>query len=194
MKKNIRWITETAVLMALLICLQWLGSNIPTPLVKQLITGTCVNCVLAIAALYSGTGSSMTIALISPILAFFVGISQPITVIPIMAGNACYVLLLRLISGNSGNTFWRQPVALAVAAGAKFAVLYILVVKTICGFASGLFMGKMIGDQMLLGPKMLQPKNLPLMFSWPQLVTAICGGIIALCILPVLRKALHKDS
>lgn len=33
---------------------------------------------------------------------------------------------------------------------------------------------------------------LPATFSWPQLVTALIGGGIALLIVPVLRKALHK--
>jgi hypothetical protein len=35
-------------------------------------------------------------------------------------------------------------------------------------------------------------KMLPTMFAWPQLVTALTGGVIALAIVPVLRKALHK--
>ena len=43
MNKNIRWITQTAVMLALLICLQWVGSFVPDQLTKQLITGTCVN-------------------------------------------------------------------------------------------------------------------------------------------------------
>lgn len=193
MNRKIRWITETAVLLALLICLQWMGSMIPNQLVKQLITGTCVNCVLAVAALYAGYGSGLTVALISPVLAFFVGISQPITVAPIMAGNACYVLLLRLLAGKTGKPFWRQPVALTVAASVKFAVLYILVVKLICGLAADAFLGKKLGSQVLLAPPMLQPDKLPLMFAWPQLVTALCGGIIALCIVPILRKALRKQ-
>lgn len=190
MKKPIRWITETAVLLALLICLQWVGSFVPNQLVKQLITGTMVNCVLAVAALYAGYGSSITIAVVSPVFAFLLGIApQIITVLPIMVGNVCYVVLLRLIAG-SGRPFWKQPVGLAVAASVKFGVLYLLVVKVICGVAAGDLLGQKIGDKMLLAEPML--KMLPVMFSWPQLVTAVSGGIIALAITPVLRKALHK--
>lgn len=191
MKKTIRWITETAVLLALLICLQWVGSMIPNQLVKQLITGTMVNCVLAVAALYAGYGSSITIALISPVFAFLLGIApQIITVLPIMVGNVCYVVLLRCIAGKNGKPFWKQPVALAAAAAVKFAVLYVLVVKIICGVAAGALLGQKVGDTVLLAEPML--KMLPVMFSWPQLVTAVSGGIIALAITPVLRKALHK--
>lgn len=191
MKKSIRWITETAVLLALLVCLQWVGSLIPNQLVKQLVTGTMVNCVLAVAALYAGYGSSITIAVVSPVFAFLLGIApQIITVLPIMAGNVCYVVLLRLIYGNTGRPFWKQPVALAAAATGKFLVLYVLVVKVICGVAAGDLLGQKLGNKMLLAEPML--KMLPVMFSWPQLVTAVSGGIIALAITPVLRKALHK--
>jgi len=42
----------------------------------------------------------------------------------------------------------------------------------------------------VLAPPMLQ--LLPTMFAWPQLVTALAGGTIALLIVPTLRKALHK--
>ena len=191
MKKSIRWITETAVLLALLVCLQWVGSMIPNQLVKQLVTGTMVNCVLAVAALYAGYGSSITIAVVSPVFSFLLGIApQIITVLPIMAGNVCYVVLLRLIYGNTGRPFWKQPVALAAAATGKFLVLYVLVVKVICGVAAGDLLGQKLGNKMLLAEPML--KMLPVMFSWPQLVTAVSGGIIALAITPVLRKALHK--
>lgn len=191
MNGKIRWITETAVLLALLICLQWLGSMIPSQMIKQLITGTCVNCVLAVAAFYAGYGSGLTIALISPVFAYLLGIAPNfITVLPIMAGNACYVVLLRLIAGKSGKPFWKQPVALSVAASAKFAVLYLLVVKVICGFAADALLGKKVGDVVVLAPPML--KMLPAMFAWPQLITAISGGIIAIAITPVLRKAIRK--
>ena len=191
MNKTIRWITETAVLLALLICLQWVGSMIPAPLVKQLITGTMVNCVLAVAALYAGYGSSVAIALVSPVFAYLLGIApQIITVLPIMAGNVCYVILLRIVAGKTGKPFWRQPVALAAAATVKFAVLYVLVVKIVCGVAAGNLLGQKMGNAVLLAEPML--KMLPVMFSWPQLVTALCGGAIALAITPVLRKTLKK--
>lgn len=191
MHKKIRWMTETAVLLALLICLQWMGSMIPNQLIKQLITGTCVNCVLAVSALYAGYGSGVTVALISPVFAYLLGIAPNfITVLPIMVGNVCYVVLLRLIAGKSGKPFWKQPVALTVAASVKFAVLYLLVVKIICGVASKALLGKKMGDVVVLAPPML--KMLPTMFAWPQLITAISGGIIAIAIVPVLRKALRK--
>ena len=69
-------------------------------------------------------------------------------------------------------------------------MLYVLVVKIVCGVAAGVLLGQKLGDQVLLAEPML--KMLPVMFSWPQLVTALSGGIIALAITPALRKALKK--
>jgi uncharacterized membrane protein YeaQ/YmgE (transglycosylase-associated protein family) len=72
----------------------------------------------------------------------------------------------------------------------SFGVLYLLVVKVICGLASGALLGKKLGEVVVLAPPML--KMLPTMFAWPQLFTALIGGAVALLITPVLRKALHK--
>lgn len=190
MNKKIRWVTETAVMLALLICLQWAGSLVPNQMVKQLITGSFVNCVLAVTVLLAGMSSGITVAVISPVCAYLFGIAPNfITVGPIMLGNVCYVVLLRLILGT-GKPVWKQPVALAAAAAVKFGVLYVLVVEVICGIASGALLGQKLGETVLLAPPML--KMLPTMFTWPQLITALTGGVIALLILPVLRKALHK--
>ena len=191
MSKRIRWITETAVMLALLVALQWVGSFVPEQMTKQLITGTMVNCVLAVTVLVAGLSSGITVALISPVCAFVFGIAPNfITVLPIMVGNCCYVALLYFIIGKARKFSWQQPVALVSAAAVKFGMLYLLVVKVICGMASPALLGKKIGDIVVLAPPML--KMLPTMFAWPQLVTALTGGAIALAIVPVLRKALHK--
>lgn len=188
MNQKIRRLTETAVMLALLICLQWAGSLVPDQLTKQLITGTCVNCVLAVTVLLVGMPSGITVAVISPVCAFLLGIAPNfITVAPIMLGNTCFVVLLGLIYGKS---VWRAPVAVAMAAAVKFGVLYVLVVKIICGVASGALLGKKLGDTVLLAPPML--KMLPTMFAWPQLVTALAGGALALLVMPILCKALKR--
>ena len=186
MRKKIRWITETAVMLALLVALQAL-----TKPMGQLVTGSCVNAVLAMASLLLGMSSGITVALISPVFAFLLGIAPNfVTVLPIMLGNVCYVVLLTLIAGKSRKAVWRQGAALAAASVVKFSVLYLLVVKLICGVAADALLGKEIGDIVVLAPPML--KLLPTMFAWPQLFTALIGGAVALLIVPVLRKALKK--
>ncbi len=188
MNKKVLWITETAIMLALLVTLQAL-----TKPAGQLVTGSCVNTVLAISALTGGLGCGLTVAFISPILAFLLGIAPQIVTVPaIMAGNAVFVALLYLLADRSGKNLVKQGIAWVVAAVAKFGVLYLLVVKLICGVASGSLLGKKIGETVVLAPPMLE--KLPTMFAWPQLITALIGGAIALLIAPVIRKALHKKD
>lgn len=181
MNKKIRWITETAVLLALLVTLQAL-----TKPAGQLVTGSCVNAVLAIAALFAGVGSGITVALISPVLAYLLGIAPQILTVPaIMVGNSVYVLLLYFIAGKNGKNIVRQLLAWLAAAAAKFAALYAIVVWVICGVLSE----SLLASGMLKAPML---KALPATFSWPQLFTALIGGAVALLIAPALRKALRK--
>lgn len=188
MNKKVLWITETAIMLALLICLQWLGGLVVEPLAKQLITGSLVNCVLAVTVLVAGRNSGIAVALISPVFAWLLQIAKVITAVPvIMVGNLCYVLLLWLIVGKA---VWRKPVALVSAAVAKFGVLYLLGVKLLGGVLFGSLQGKMLAGESLMDAKVL--KQLGNMFAWPQLATALIGGTLALLIVPTLRKALHK--
>ena len=181
MSKKIRWITETAIMLALLVTLQAL-----TKPMGQLVTGSCVNTVLAVSALVGGLGSGITVALISPVLAFLLGIAPQILTVPaIMAGNTVYVVLLYVLADRSGKNLGKQLAAWLIAAVAKFAALYFIVVKLICGvMAPSLLAAGTLKEPML--------KALPATFSWPQLITALIGGAVALAIVPVLRKALHK--
>lgn len=183
MNQKTLWITRTAAMLALLIALQWVTSYIPKP-VQQYVTGSCVNAVLAVTALICGMGSGLTVALLSPVFAYLFGIAPNLVTAPaIMAGNAVFVVLLKLIYGKQ---LWRQVLSWLAAAAAKFAVLYLLVVVVACGF---------LADQLIAFGVMKTPmlKMLPATFSWPQLVTALVGGAVALLILPGLKKALKHS-
>ena len=182
MKKRLLWITQTAVMLALLLVLQVL-----TKPMGQLVTGTCVNLILAVTALAAGPASGMTVALISPVLAFVLGIAPQVLTVPaIMAGNTVYVVLLSLLAGKDRKNLTRQICAWLLAAVAKFVVIYGIVVGLICG---------VLADKLIsagtLKPPMLQV--LSASFSWPQLVTALIGGGLALMIAPILRKTLEKS-
>ena len=181
MNEKIRWITETAIMLALLVTLQAL-----TKPMGQLVTGSCVNAVLAISALVGGLASGITVAVISPVLAFLLGIAPQILTVPaIMVGNTVYVVLLSLLADPSGKNLVKQAIAWIVAAAAKFACLYVIVTKLICGvMAPGLLAAGTLKEPML--------KALPATFSWPQLFTALIGGAVALVIVPAVKKALHK--
>lgn len=181
MHKKIRWITETAVMLALLVTLQAV-----TKAMGQLVTGSFVNAVLAVTVLVAGLYSGMVVALISPILAYLLGIAPQILTVPaIMVGNAVFIVLLYFIAGRDNKKFLRQIIAWVSAAVAKFAALYAIVVWLICG----VFSEKLLTSGMLKAPML---KALPATFSWPQLFTALIGGAVALAIVPVIRKALRK--
>lgn len=177
MHKKLRWITETAIMLALLVTLQALTKGF-----GQLVTGSCVNAILAVSTLVGGLTCGLTVALLSPILAFLLGISSAVITVPaIMAGNAVFVVLLALLY----KKYLYGIPALVAAAAAKFAALYVIVVWLICGvFAEDLLASGIMKAPML--------KMLPATFSWPQLFTALIGGSIALLIVPSLRKALRK--
>ncbi len=172
--KRVLYITETAAMTALLIILQ----SVTKP-AGQYVTGTCVNAVLAVSVLAVGLWSGITVALLSPVFAFLLGIGPqlfPITP-SIMVGNLVFVLLLCLLAGGKDLPVWRRGVAWIAAAEAKFAVLYVLVVKILC---------------VVLTLPEKQVATFTVMFSYPQLVTALAGGGIALLLTPVLRRALKR--
>lgn len=178
MGKKIRFITETAVMLALLIALQTL-----TKPMGQLVTGSCVNAVLAVTALVAGVYSGLTVAAISPVLAYLLGIAPQILTVPaIMVGNTVFVLVLHFVSDKN---LVRKLAAWVAAAAAKFAALYAIVVWLICG----VFAEKLLASGALKAPML---KALPVSFGVTQLVTALVGGAVALLIASTLRKALHK--
>ena len=180
MKSKALWLTQTAVMMAALITLQAL-----TKPLGQIVTGSCVNAILAVTVLLVGMSSGITVAMLSPIFAFALGIAPQVLTVPaIMIGNTVFVVLLRLISGDL-KTIWKSAVALLVAAVCKFQVLYILVTFVICGL-----LAEQLLAQGLLKTPMLTA--LPVTFSFPQLITALIGGTLAMLIVPLLKKALHK--
>ena len=182
MNKRVRWIARTGVLLAVLIALQT-----ATKPLGQLITGSCVNAVLAVAVLFGGLASGITVALISPVLAFLLGIAPSVVTVPaIMLGNLTFVLVLNLAD-------WRRPgltvprvIMWPIAAAAKFGVLYLVVSKVICGVLTD----RLMAAGVLKAPML---KALPVTFGIPQLITALIGGAVGIILFIPLRKAIRMD-
>ncbi|MCL1890273.1 MAG: hypothetical protein FWF99_07235 [Desulfovibrionaceae bacterium] len=174
MKARILWVTRTAVFIALLIVLQY----VTVPLGNTLVTGAVVNLILIVAVMTCGIWSGLTVALTSPLLAFFFGIGAVFfPVVPfVMAGNAILVTLWHHI-GRLNIKGWLIPhmMALAAAAGAKCLWLYFGIVR----FAV---------------PVLDFPKALVAAFGVSQLITACTGGALAIFVLPVLRKAVFRQT
>lgn len=177
-KQRILWITRTAIFIALLIVLQLATA----PLGNPLVTGSIVNFLLIVSVMTCGIASGLSVAVISPIMAKFLGIGPFWSLIPfIVAGNIVLILLWHAIGNvKMGRKLFAHIMALIVAAIAKFMVLYIGIVK--------------IAIPVMLKLPDQQAMVISNMFSVSQLITATVGGAVALMILPVLKKATNTHE
>ncbi|HWR61689.1 MAG TPA: ECF transporter S component [Clostridia bacterium] len=130
----------------------------------QYVTGTGINAVLVTAVGTCGLPWAAAIGLLTPALAVLLGVQPPATVVLvpfIMAGNIVYAALFSII--RKKNEFF----GVLAAAFAKFILLYT---------AANIIVTKL-------------PAPIKLAFSFPQLITALAGGIIAITIMKALKKA-----
>ena len=174
MRNKILWITRTAVMVALLITLQWATSGL-----GQFVTGSCVNAVLVVATLAAGIWSGVAVAVLSPFCAFLLGIGPKlIQIVPAIAlGNMVLVLLAAWLLSGKALSWWRKVLGVAASAIAKFLLLYLAVVQVVI---------PLMGEAL----KQKQIETFTAMFSWPQLVTALIGTTVAVLIVPLIRKAI----
>ena len=178
-KTNVAWLTRTAMLIALLITLQWATAGTQA-FAGQYITGSLVNCVLAISASFGGIACGIVVAALSPFFAFLLGIGPKLLpIVPCIAlGNVALVLVIAFVSKQR---VWRRWLGVVLGAAAKFVTLYLLVVQIAL---------PLMGDKL----KAPQVQTFSVMFSWPQLITALLGGSLAMFLLPILYKATKKPE
>ena len=137
---------------------------------QQLITGTIINACLLITVVLLGQVESTLIGFLPSLVALSSGL-LPLALAPavpyIMVSNALYIYFFSKIYKHHLLT------ATLVAAGIKFAFLT---------FSSGVILHRL-----------LQPAQLSkviTMLSWPQLITSISGGILAIIVLRLGQKHL----
>ena len=179
-RKNVLWITRTALLIALLVTVQFATA----PLGNQFVTGSAVNLMLIVSVLTCGSATGLTVAALSPLFASLVGIGPAFPpLIPFIAiGNVAFVaawILFGLLNKTEKSGIWHKIVSIlaAVAAAAvKFAALYGGIV--------------LLAIPYILGLNEKQSAVLSLSFSYPQLITATIGGVIALAVVPPVKKAI----
>ena len=187
MKSNIRtrtlWVTRTAVFTALLLMGQFLTASFG----NQYLTGSIVNLVLIVSVMTCGLATGLTVAVLSPIFSVVIGIGAAFPpLIPFqIAGNISIVLIWFLLdrlskpdSGKVRKLFYY--IAPAVGAVVKFFVLYIGVV--------------LIAVPYIFGLPEAQSVAMSIIFSYPQLITAFTGGVVAIIIIPPVRKALKLGN
>lgn len=178
-KGTVRFVTFGAMGVALVVAAQWLGNLLPAGAViagpfavKQLVTGSLVNCILFVWADRVGVWNAVTVGILSAVLASVIGVGpQVLPLVPLIAcGNALLVIVYRLA---------KDKMKLPGIAG----VISAAAVK--CGFL-WLTVPLLLGALTSVPEK--QVKALSVMFSWPQGLTALIGGLLALIIIPRLKK------
>ena len=183
MNKKTLWITRGAAAIAMIILVQLATKSLG----QQLITGSLVNLILALSTLLFGWSIGAAAAVVSPFLAFLLGINAQIVVVPTIAvGNLTYVFVIALLIKLLGTTrfgkdqrlseFIRSLIAVVAGALCKFVIQYLLIVKWIA-------------------PAFLPAKAQAVMavnFGIIQFFTACIGGILACVICPFIRKGLNS--
>jgi len=164
-------ITSTLVIRreAILTFMVLLGIAIAAPLVKQqYITGTIVNATLLIGTAWLGVREGLLIGLIPSSIALATGMLNPALapMLPfIILSNAILVLTFSYLSKFN---YWLGAVSAALL---KFGFLY---------GTSSIVTGLLLDER--LAPSVAN------MMSWPQLVTALAGGIVAFGTIKLLKR------
>lgn len=183
---NTNWLVKTAAGIALIIIAQLIGKMIPSIAVifgpfsvSQLITGSLVNFILLSMTILVDAKSGVTVGILSSVFATILGIGPifPIITPAIALANAVIVVVFALIYKKENKKI--IYLALVAAALAKFAFLSVTVP----------FLLNYIPDI-----KAPQVKMLTVMFSWPQLITAVCGGILAIICYPLIKKGTEQNK
>ena len=182
MNRQAQVITRTGLCIALVVVLQFLSSmalgSLP-PLAKQLVTGSLVNLMLAVSVVFIGMWPGVAVGILSSIVATLLGIGPVFPIItPFIAlSNAIYVVILAFFFRKDGASLVNKLVGLALAAAVKCAFLWVSVPWVLTTIPEA---------------KPPQIAAMTLMFSWPQGITAVIGGLVCLALAPVLKKAI-KD-
>jgi hypothetical protein len=182
-KKKILFITQTAVMLAVLIGVQLATGFIPPPF-RQFVTGSAVNLILFVTALTIGPVAGLIVGVASPFLALTVGIAPPLfPMVPfIAAGNAVQVSVVSLIrkfaGGHTIKALLLTAAGLAGASAAKALTLWVGVTQIVLNAVPD------------VPPPMAA--TITAMFTWPPLWTALIGSGLALAVMPVLKKAIGE--
>ena len=179
--KKTLYIVQTAVMLALLIAVQFFTHAFST-----FITGSLVNLILLVSVLIIGYGGGLIIALVSPFCAFFMGVGPAfIQIVPFVAvGNAIFIsiawLFRKFITAPDMKKKRAAIIGLVLAGLVKMLFLWIGLVTFMLPMIPGLNAAK----QSIIGAA----------FTWPQIITALIGSALALLIVPLIRRALKTGA
>lgn len=150
------------------------ASILPFYIHIQWLTGPIVNALLIIVFFIVGIRSALVLCLIPSLMALVGGLIPAILapVVPfIMIGNVIYIISIDRIYTYFINKKYAYLYGVVIGAIAKFIFIYF----------STSFIAKLIIKQELM-------QKVAQMMSWPQLATAVMGGMIAWIVLKWLKR------
>ena len=148
---NLKSILRGSIFLAAALVIQYIR-------MPQIFTGTLINAILFLTLVFAGLPSAAIVGLMTPLLAFAVGIlPAPLApIIPVvMLANICLVLVVRAFKNKN------QYIAAVVASIIKFLVFFILLRYVFSLFG------------------IVLPPAVFAVFGLPQLYTALSGTLIA---------------
>jgi len=173
------WLTRTGALIAVLIVWQMMVGSMTGG--NQLIVGSGVNLILAIAVMTGGLWSGVAVGMLSPVFARFLGIGPFWVIVPVIAiGNLAFVVLWHII-GNmkvGSKPLYSYALAAFCAAFVKYLILFLGV--------------SYVAIPLFLDIQEPQANAISAIFGSMQFVTAAIGGAIACVLLPFLRNAMGE--
>lgn len=149
--------------------LSLLGLAVIAPLFQfQMVTGPMVNAILFIATVVLGWRKAISIAFLPSILAFAVGL------LPTVLGPMIpFIMLSNMVLVMVFHNLWRRNywLGVGVASVAKFILLFVV----------SQFLFQIIFQQKLA-------QAVAATMSWPQLYSALIGGVIAYIFLKMVKR------
>ncbi len=194
MKLTTKGLVQTGLLLAICIASQFFKN------LSVYLTGPVVNTTIILAVLAVGLWSGLLISIIAPVTAFFISGSPIMAAIPlmfpaVMGGNAVLAVCVWFFHSpkntfGKGHSSQRLIAGLAVGSVLKAAFMGIVIV---------LILLPSFGDH--IAAKLPKPEALPgvlatarITFSLTQLITALCGSLLAYLIWIPLKKYLEAGE
>ena len=166
--KEIKFITRTAILLALTIVFQSIGRLFPAGFNSQFIVGPLVNASLLVATAAVGIWGGAIIAVLTPFGAILTAAQIPLPLAPIIAvGNFMLVLGFYIVKK-------KKAIGIVVGAMLKFGFMF----AAISVFVRATAVPEAKATGLLTA------------FTWPQLATALIGGAIALVVIATLKRSM----
>ncbi|TRZ80077.1 iron hydrogenase [bacterium] len=166
--KSLRITMPVAIKLTTFASLMFIASFVPAILHVQIITGPIVNATLFISVVFLGAEAAILIGLIPSVIALSFGLLPAILapMVPfIMISNALLIVIFGLVQKKN---YW-----LAVVSASLIKFIFLFSTSSI---VIGLLLKKEVATKVVA------------MMSWPQLLTALMGGIIAWLVMKTIKK------